>query len=367
VAGSSFGRLFRITTFGESHGAALGVVIDGCPAELPLAEDDLIPDLGRRRPGQSRVTSSRAERDEPRIVSGVFEGKTTGAPICVLFENTDARSRDYEPLRDVYRPGHADFTYEARYGHRDHRGGGRASARETVSRVAAGAVARKILALEGVDVVGYARSIGGETASAIDPATVRAEDVERSVVRCPDSAAAERMEALIAAVRKEGDSIGGVAEIVARGVPAGLGDPVFDKLEADLAKGILSIPAVTGFEYGTGFGAAVLRGSQHNDAFGRTSDARIHALTNRHGGILGGISSGSPIVVRAALKPTSSIPIAQTTVTRAGETATIRVGGRHDPCLVPRFVPVGEAMMALVLVDHLLRARAARMREGAAR
>jgi chorismate synthase len=306
------------------------------------------------------VTSTRTERDEPCIVSGVFEGRTTGAPVCVLFESTDARSRDYDALRDLYRPGHADFTYDAKYGHRDHRGGGRASARETVARVAAGAVAKKILAIDGIRIVGYARRIG-EVEARIDPETVRPEDVERSAVRCPDADVAARMESLVAAVRADGDSIGGIAELVARGVPPGLGEPVFDKLEADLAKAMLSVPAVTGFEYGSGFGSSTMRGSEHNDAFTRTSDGRVRATTNRHGGILGGISSGSSIVVRAALKPPSSIPIEQQTVTRAGEETTVRVGGRHDPCLVPRFVPVGEAMMALVLVDHLLRARSSRL------
>lgn len=364
MAGSTFGHLFRTTTFGESHGEALGVVIDGCPAGLSLEAADLQHDLDRRRPGQSRVTTTRQEADTPRIVSGVFEGVTTGAPIAILFENTDARSRDYEKLRDVYRPGHADFTYDARYGRRDHRGGGRASARETVARVAAGAVARKLLRLEGVEIVGYARRIGEVESTAIDPATVTEADVERSIVRCPDADAAQRMEVLIAELRKAGDSIGGVAEVVARGVPPGLGEPVFDKLKADLAKAMLSVPAVTGFEYGTGFAAATMRGSEHNDAFEVRGDT-VRAASNRHGGMLGGISSGAPIVVRAALKPTSSIPKEQKTVTRAGKPATVAVGGRHDPCLVPRFVPIGEAMMALVLADHWLRARNARIDEGA--
>lgn len=357
MPGNTFGQLFRITTFGESHGAAIGVVIDGCPPRLPLSVQDLLPDLARRRPGQSAVTTQRKESDTPDIVSGVFEGRTTGTPICILFRNEDARQRDYDKIKDVYRPGHADHTFEAKYGHRDYRGGGRASARETVARVAAAAVAKRVLATQGVDVVGYTIRVGPIVASGIDPETVTIDDVERNPVRCPDARAAADMEAHIADVRKAGDSIGGIAEIVARGVPAGLGEPVFDKLKADLAKGLLSIPAVTGFEYGSGFAAAGMRGSEHNDAIVAT-DTGVRAASNRHGGMLGGISSGETLILRASLKPTSSIPQPQKTVTTAGRETEVTVTGRHDPCLVPRFVPVGEAMVALVLVDHLLRWRA---------
>jgi chorismate synthase len=349
--------MFRVTTFGESHGAGLGVVIDGCPSGLPLSVETLAPDLARRRPGQSRITTQRSEPDRPEILSGIYEGETTGSPIAILFRNEDARSRDYEKLSDRYRPGHADFTTEAKYGRRDPRGGGRASARETVARVAAGAVARAWLSGRGIQVIGYTTRIGDLEASAVDVAAVSREDVESNPVRCPDAEMAEKMEARILKIRKEGDSVGGVAEIVARGVPAGLGEPVFDKMKADLAKAILSIPAVTGFEYGTGFRAATMRGSEHNDAI-VAADGRIGTTTNHHGGILGGITSGEPIVVRAAIKPTSSIPRDQDTVDSAGNPAQVRVTGRHDPCLVPRFVPVGEAMVLLVLADHMLRQRA---------
>ncbi len=357
MPGNSFGQLFRITTFGESHGPALGVVVDGCPPDLALGEEDLRPDLARRRPGQSELTTSRSERDEPRIVSGVFEGRTTGTPICILFENTDARSRDYDRIAGAYRPGHADYTYDAKYGRRDHRGGGRASARETVARVAAGAIARKLLLRDGIRVVGYTQRIGDVVYSAPDPSALTHADVDRHDVRCPDPTTAERMAELVRDVKKDGDSIGGVAEFVAVNCPPGLGEPVFDKLKASLAAALLSIPAVVGFEYGSGFAAASMRGSEHNDPFVPT-DLGTGTSSNRHGGMLGGISSGQPIILRAVVKPTSSIPREQRTVTRDGEETTIRVTGRHDPCLIPRFVPIGEAMIALVLIDHLLRWRA---------
>jgi chorismate synthase len=372
MAGSTFGRLFRVTTAGESHGPANVVIVDGCPPGLALSEDDLRADLRRRRPGQSALVSQRKESDEPEILSGVFEGETTGAPIAILIRNDDARSQDYDEIRDLYRPGHADFTFEAKYGRRDHRGGGRSSARETVARVAAGAVAKKLIAdAFGGTVVGFVSQIGDVVAEIPDPAAVTPDSVERfpdgtpNSARCPDPERARAMIELIERVRREQDSIGGMAVLVANDVPAGLGEPVFDKLKADLGKALFSIPAVMGVECGVGFGCARLRGSECNDAFVATAGAggagrRIGTRTNRHGGMLGGIASGMPIVLRVAVKPTSSLPCEQDTVTRAGEAATIRTRGRHDPCLLPRFVPVGEAMVALVLADHYLRQRSQR-------
>jgi len=360
MAGNTFGTLFRVTTAGVSHGPGYLCIIDGCPAGLPLSIDDLLPDLARRRPGQSKLTTQRDESDAPEILSGVFDGRTDGTPIGLLFRNADQRSGDYGDIADKYRPGHADFTFDAKFGFRDYRGGGRSSARETVCRVAAGAVAKKLLARSGVAVLGYVTRVGDVSVSIPDPTAVTLEQVEASPTRCPVPEAAARMEALIDAVRKDRDSVGGVCELVATGVPAGLGEPVFDKLKADLGKALLSLPAVTGFEYGAGFAVAGMRGSENNDAFA-PGPPRVHTETNRHGGMLGGISSGAPVVCRVAVKPTSSIPRAQRTVTRTGEATEILVKGRHDPCLLPRFVPMGEAMMALVLADHLLRTRAARV------
>ena len=392
MPGNSFGQAFRITTAGESHGPGNLVIVDGCPPGLPLGVDDLLPDLARRRPGQSAIVTQRNEADAPEILSGVFEGRTTGASIAILVRNRDQRSRDYDAVKDKYRPGHADHGYDAKYGFRDHRGGGRSSARETAVRVAAGAVAKKLIAERfGGRVVGYVRQVGDVVARVPYPAAVAPDQVERlpdgrpTVVRCPDAAAAARMVALIERVRGERDSIGGVAEIVATGVPAGLGEPVFDKLKADLGKALFSLPAVLGVEYGVGFGCATLRGTENNDVFcvaggggetagggeasgggeaasapgGAPGAPRIATRTNRHGGMLGGISSGMPIVLRAAVKPTSSLPQPQETVTRAGEPTTIATRGRHDPCLLPRFVPMAEAMAALVLADHWLRWQAA--------
>ena len=372
MPGDSFGHSFRITTAGESHGPGNVVIIDGCPPGIPLAESDLAEDLARRRPGQSRIVTPRNEPDAPEILSGVFEGKTTGTSIAILIRNVDQRGRDYADIRDKYRPGHADYTYDAKYGRRDYRGGGRASARETSVRVAAGVVAKRIIASAfGGRVVGYVRQVGDVVAEVPDPAAVTLEQVERlpdgapNMVRCPDAARAAEMVALIEQVREARDSIGGVAEIVAVGVPPGLGEPVFDKLKADLAKALFSLPAVLGVEYGVGFGCAALRGSENNDLFrpaegggGGASGSRVVTGTNRHGGMLGGISSGMPIVLRAAVKPTSSLPREQATVTTGGEPTTIRTKGRHDPCLLPRFVPMAEAMVAIVLADHWLRWRA---------
>jgi chorismate synthase len=363
---NTFGHLFRVTTWGESHGGGVGAVVDGCPPRLPLTEADIQPDLDRRRPGQSKIVTQRQEEDVPEIWSGVFEGKTDGTSIGILFRNQDQRSADYSEIKDKYRPGHADFTFDAKYGFRDYRGGGRSSARETVCRVAAGAIAKKTLAQHGMRVLGYVKQIGSVMADIPDPAAVTLEQVEATPVRCPDPAKAQAMIALIEEVRKDLDSIGGVCELVATGVPPGLGEPVFDKLKADLAKALLSLPAVTAFEYGAGFAVATSRGSQNNDPFvpltpnspGFSRGAVATTEGNRHGGMLGGITSGQPVVCRVAVKPTSSIPKPQKTVTREGAPTEIAVKGRHDPCLLPRFVVMGEAMFALVLVDHWLRWRA---------
>ncbi len=369
MSGNSFGQAFRITTAGESHGPGNVVIIDGCPPGIPLDVADLAHDLGRRRPGQSHLVTQRNESDEAEILSGVFEGRTTGTSIAILIRNQDQKSRDYDDIKNKYRPGHADFTFDEKYGFRDYRGGGRSSARETVARVAAGAVAKKLIAEAfGGRVVGYVKQIGSIVANVDDPAAITEHDVETlgdgspNLVRCPDHDAVPRMIKLIEDLRKDQDSIGGVSEIVATGVPPGLGEPVFDKLKADLGKALFSLPAVLGVEYGVGFGCATLRGSENNDAFfaepGPDGEKHAKTRTNRHGGMLGGISSGMPIVVRAAIKPTSSLPRDQETVTQELEPTTIRTRGRHDPCLLPRFVPMGEAMVALVLADHLLRHRA---------
>ncbi len=355
MAGSTFGTAFRVTTAGESHGPGNVVIIDGVPPGLALSVEDLQPDLDRRRPGQSRLVTQRNEADEPEILSGVFEGQTTGTALAILIRNRDQRSRDYSEIKDKYRPGHADLTFDAKYGVRDYRGGGRSSARETSVRVAAGAVARKLLRERcGVEILGWVCQVGDVVYEAPHPETVTLEQVEATPVRCPDPAAAERMIELIERVRSERDSIGGACRLVATGVPAGWGEPVFDKLKADLAKALFSLPAVLGVEYGSGFAAAGLRGSENNDEF-IVRDGRVASATNRHGGMLGGISSGMPISLRCAVKPTSSIPREQKTVTRDLEDTTISTRGRHDPCLLPRFVPMGEAMVALVLADHYLR------------
>jgi chorismate synthase len=366
MSGNSFGQAFRITTAGESHGPGNVVIIDGCPAGIALDVEDLRKDLARRRPGQSHIVTQRMEADEPEILSGVFEGRTTGTALSILIRNEDQKSRDYDDIKDKYRPGHADFTYDAKYGTRDHRGGGRSSARETVARVAAGTVAKKLIAEAfGGTVIGYVKSVGDLVADVLDPASVTLEQVEKlpdgspNIVRCPDATTAVKMIELIEALRKDQDSIGGVGEIVATSVPPGLGEPVFDKLKADLAHALFSLPAVLGVEYGIGFGAARLKGSENNDLFysreREGEEAAISTRSNRHGGMLGGISSGLPLVLRAAVKPTSSLPREQETVTRTGTATTIRTRGRHDPCLLPRFVPMAEAMVAIVLADHWLR------------
>ncbi len=360
MPGNTFGERFRLTTAGVSHGPGYVAIIDGCPAGLPLSVDDLLPDLARRRPGQSKIVTQRDEPDYPEIWSGIFDGKTDGTPISILFRNQDQRSADYSDIKDKYRPGHADFTFDAKFGFRDYRGGGRSSARETLCRVAAGAIAKKILARHGIRILGYVKQVGSIGASLPDPAAITLEQVEANPVRCPDPAVAEKMIALIEEVRKDRDSIGGICEMIAVGVPPGLGEPVFDKLKADLAKAMLSLPAVTAFEYGAGFAVAAMRGSQNNDLF-IPKGGKIGTETNRHGGMLGGISSGEPIVCRVAIKPTSSLPQPQKTVTREGQPTEIVTKGRHDPCLLPRFVPMGEAMFALVLVDHWLRNQTTRL------
>jgi chorismate synthase len=362
MAGNTFGELFRVTTAGVSHGPGYLVIIDGCPSGLPLSEEDLLPDLRRRRPGQSKIVTQRQEEDTPEIFSGVFEGVTDGTPIGIVFRNADQHSSDYSDIKDKYRPGHADFTFDAKFGIRDYRGGGRSSARETVCRVAAGAIAKKLLAREGIRILGWVKQIGDVIVHGIDPTVITLDQVEATPVRCPDPVSAAKMIKIIEEMRKEQDSIGGVCELVAVGVPPGLGEPVFDKLKADLAKALLSLPAVMAFEYGAGFAVATSRGSANNDAFIRRDDSArpIGTATNRHGGMLGGISSGEPIICRVAVKPTSSLPRPQPTVTRQGEPTEIATRGRHDPCLLPRFVPMGEAMVALVLVDHWLRWRAMR-------
>ncbi|QDV11173.1 Chorismate synthase [Rosistilla oblonga] len=365
MTGNSFGQALRITTAGESHGPGNVVIIDGVPAGIPFSVDDLLPDLARRRPGQSKIVTQRKESDEPEILAGVFEGRTTGTSLAILIRNQDQRSKDYSDIKDKYRPGHADFTFDQKYGFRDYRGGGRSSARETTARVAAGALAKKILAEAfGGRVLGYVTQVGDLKAEIANPASVTLQQVEEfadgqpNIVRCPDEAVAQQMIAKIEEVRKAGDSIGGAAEIVAANIPAGLGEPVFDKLKADLAKALFSLPAVLGVEYGIGFGCVTMRGSEHNDLFTTGEDGQITTKSNRHGGMLGGISTGLPIVLRAAVKPTSSLPIEQATVTSSGEATTIRTRGRHDPCLLPRFIPMAEAMVAIVIADHWLRWRA---------
>ena len=353
MSGSGFGTLFRVTSFGESHGPAIGCVIDGCPPLLPLAEPDIQRWLDRRRPGQSRFTTQRREPDRVQILSGVFDGRTTGTPIGLLIVNEDARSKDYSAIRDLFRPGHADFTYQAKYGIRDHRGGGRSSARETAMRVAAGAVARKVLG-EGVRIRAALVQIGPH---AVDRARWDWDEVERNPFWGPDAAAADGWATFLDEVRRQGSSAGGIIEVVAEGVPAGLGAPVFDRLDADLAKALMSIPAVKGVEIGSGFAAAAMSGPEHNDGM-RMQDGRVSFLSNNAGGILGGIATGQPIVARLAIKPTSSVLSPQPTVSADGNDAEIATKGRHDPCVAIRGAPVAEAMVALTLADHLLRHRA---------
>jgi len=351
MAGNSFGQLFRVTTFGESHGVALGVVVDGCPPGLALSLREIQRELDRRRPGQSRVTTSRQEPDQAELLSGVFEGKTLGTPIALIIRNRDAAPSAYDNLRRVFRPGHADLTYFLKYGLRDHRGGGRASGRETAARVAAGAIAKKLLAQFKVKVLAATVQAGKVRALKFDPRVIG-----QNPMRCPDTKAAAKMIALVERARKNGDSVGGVVEVRAQGVPAGLGEPVFDKLDAALAAALMGIGGVKGVEIGDGFSVASRLGSENADPV-LYRRGKFSTRDNRGGGILGGISTGEEIIVRLAVKPTSSIARKQKTVTQSGKTTTIQIQGRHDPCLCPRIVPVAEAMVALVLADHLLRLR----------
>jgi chorismate synthase len=353
--GSSFGQLFRISTFGESHGGAVGVILEGCPPRLPLDLAAIQAELDRRRPGQSRITTPRREDDRVEILSGLLDGVTLGTPIALVVRNQDQRPQDYREMEVAFRPSHADATYQAKYGIQARSGGGRASARETIGRVAAGAIAKQLLAhVAGTEVIAWVRRIHTIEAS-IDPATVSLEAVEANIVRCPDGALAERMIERIEAIGRDGDSCGGVIECLVRRPPVGLGMPVFDKLEADLAKAVMSLPATKGFEIGSGFDGTLLLGSEHNDAFLPSENGRLRTATNNSGGIQGGISNGEPITLRVAFKPTATIRKEQQTINAAGEATTLAAKGRHDPCVLPRAVPMVEAMVALVLADHLLR------------
>jgi chorismate synthase len=351
MAGNSFGKQFRITTFGESHGKAIGVVIDGVQPGMSIDAAYIQKELDRRRPGQSKVTTARNEADRVEIVSGVFEGKTLGTPLCMLIWNKDHRPEAYTKIKNLFRPGHAGYTYLAKFGISDYRGGGRSSGRETAARVAAGAFAKSRLESMGVQIIAYTKEVG-----AIKAGKFLLRTIEGNPMRCPDPDAARRMERLVLKLKNEGDSIGGVVEIVVKNPPVGLGDPVFDKLEADLAKALMSIGAVKGFEIGNGFAAARLRGSQNNDAmYYDKKRKRVRTRTNNAGGVAGGISNGEDIVMRIAVKPASSITKKQKTVTTEGKATTISIDGRHDPCLCPRVVPVAESMVALVLMDHVMR------------
>ena len=348
MAGNSFGQLFRITTFGESHGAGIGVIIDGVPPNIDLSEADIQIDLDRRRPGQSKITTQRQESDTAEILSGVFEGKTTGAPIAILIRNSNQRPQDYSEIKDVFRPGHADFSFLAKFGIRDYRGGGRSSGRETACRVAAGAVAKKVLLNAGIKVIAYTLSVGRITAKKIDFNVI-----EKNIVRAPDLEVAELMITEIEKARKNLDSVGGIVEAVVQGCPAGLGDPVFDKLNAKLSHALMSIGTIRGIEFGEGFRATTMRASEHNDPF-ITKSKKVHTKTNHAGGILGGISTGEDIVLRVAVKPPSSIAKEQDTINTKLDPVKIQVKGRHDPCICPRVVPVVEAMIAVTLADALL-------------
>ena len=354
---NTFGHLFRITTWGESHGGGVGVVVDGCPPRLALTEADLQPDLDRRRPGQSKIVTPRKESDTVRIVSGTFEGKTLGTPISLWVKNEDQRSEAYSEMATKFRPSHADYTYFAKYGIRAWPGGGRTSARETIGRVAAGAIAKKLLRERfGVEVLAYVKQVQKLTAT-VDPERVKVRDIEANIVRCPDAAMAERMIRLIERTRKAGDSVGGIVEGVARGVPTGWGEPVFDRLEADLAKAMMSLPASKGFDLGSGFGGITLTGLEHNDPF-RMKGGKVRTTSNRSGGIQGGISNGETIYFRVAFKPVATVMHQQDTVDEQMRNTTLKGRGRHDPCVLPRAVPMVEAMTALVLADHALRHQA---------
>ncbi|MEA5417096.1 chorismate synthase [Synechococcus sp. BA-132 BA5] len=353
--GSSFGHLFRISTFGESHGGGVGVIVDGCPPRLSLDLEAIQAELDRRKPGQSRITTPRKEDDRVEVLSGLLNGVTLGTPIAMVVRNKDQRPQDYREMEVAFRPSHADATYQAKYGIQARSGGGRASARETIGRVAAGAIAKQLLArAAGTEVIAWVRRIH-DIEAAVDPATVTLEAVESTIVRCPDPAVAAQMIERIEAIGREGDSCGGVIECLVRRPPVGLGMPVFDKLEADLAKALMSLPATKGFEIGSGFGGTLLRGSEHNDAFLPSEDGRLRTATNNSGGIQGGISNGEEIRLRVAFKPTATIRKEQQTIDASGAATTLAAKGRHDPCVLPRAVPMVEAMVALVLADHLMR------------
>jgi chorismate synthase len=355
--GNTFGHLFRVTTWGESHGGGVGVVIDGCPPRIELSEADIQPDLDRRRPGQSRIVTPRQEADAVRIPSGTFEGRTLGTPISMMVANEDARPEAYSEMATKFRPSHADYTYQTKFGFRNWQGGGRSSARETIGRVAAGAVARKVLRqTHGIEIVACVQQVQ-RIAAAVDPEILQAADVEKSIVRCPDPAVAARMIRLIERMRKAGDTVGGIVVGVARGVPPGWGEPVFDRLEADLAKAMLSLPASKGFDIGSGFNSIQMTGREHNDPF-RARQGRVYTTSNRSGGVQGGISNGQTIYFRVAFKPVATVMVEQETVDLQYRNTTLQGRGRHDPCVLPRAVVIVEAMTALVLLDHALRQKA---------
>ncbi len=367
MAGNSFGQLFRITTFGESHGEAIGVIIDGCPSNLEVDMDFIQSELDKRKPGQSKITTQRKESDTVQILSGVFEGKTTGTPIAMIIPNEDQRSKDYSHIKDAYRPSHADFTYDAKYGHRDHRGGGRSSARETAARVAAGAIAKLLLQQSGIEIFAHVSAAGTIEAPqlSINSIPELLEIRESNIVRCADPATANQMIELIDGIRKEGDTVGGKISCLVKNCPVGLGEPVFDKLHADLGKAMLSINAVHGFDYGSGFAGSEMKGSEHNDLFIAPSEGQenssFRTQTNYSGGIQGGISNGMDITFRVAFKPVATIMQNQASLDSSGNAATVQGKGRHDPCVVPRAVAIVEAMAALVLADHLLRNKVIRL------
>ena len=371
MAGNTFGQLFRITTFGESHGEAIGVIIDGCPAQLTIDLEYIQGELDKRRPGQSKITTQRKESDTVKILSGVFEGKTTGTPIAMLIPNEDQRSKDYTHNVDVFRPSHADYTYQTKYGIRDYRGGGRSSARETAARVAAGALAKLLLTTQGIEIAAHVSSVGKINAPEPKITNIQEfiEEREKNIVRCADPATAEEMITFIDDIRKQGDTVGGKISCYIKNCPVGLGEPVFDKLHADLGKAMLSINAVHGFEFGSGFAGSKMRGSEHNDIFVALNPAlssgegekKVETLTNFSGGIQGGISNGMPIEFKVPFKPVATIMQSQQTVDSEGNAAEISGKGRHDPCVVPRAVPIVEAMAALVIADHWLRNRSSKL------
>ena len=357
MSGSTFGSIFKVTVFGESHGEMIGMVIDGCPAGLEVDLAKIQAEMDRRRPGQSKITTQRKESDLVKIVSGIFEGKTTGTPIAGLIENEDQRSKDYSHIENSFRPSHADFTYNEKYGHRDHRGGGRSSARETAARVMAGSIAKQLLETYGITIHAYVSQVGPIQ---MPETKIDYHKIESNIIRCPDEATAKKMIALIEEVKSQGDTVGGIISCIITGCPAGLGEPVFDKLHADLGKAMLSINAVKGFEYGSGFKGVESRGSLHNDVFVE-KNGKVSTTTNHSGGIQGGISNGMEIEFRVAFKPVATLMKPQQSINKLGEEVTVEGKGRHDPCVVPRAVPIVEAMAAITLVDHLLRLRSSRM------